>query len=163
MTGNEWILATMVAVFAVLALWFGTKFFRTLRERRLTAALKDFQRSREYLEGRFYELAAGSGRPRGLKWNRCDFEDDVAYARERQTGNLTALVGVTIGFEVVKGGDMEGVEAVDNLRAATALFHRRSGCWSTNGRVIFNLNPVETINHYQDSLEIVAQSVESHS
>ena len=42
--------------------------------------------------------------------------------RERGTGLLLALTPVTIAFEAIEGGPMEGVEAVGNLRAATAVF-----------------------------------------
>ena len=49
----------------------------------------------------------------------------MAYARHRRSGELSAFVSVTIGFEAIEGGDMEDVEAVGNLRAATAVFRRR--------------------------------------
>jgi len=130
-----------------------------MREQELTRARRDFHRHREHLEAKFMSLAAGSGKPRGLEWVRCDFEDDVLYARHRHSGELSAFVSVTIGFEAIEGGGMEEVEAVGNLRAATAVFRVERGNWATDGRTLFNLNPAEAIAYYQDNLELVGQEV----
>ena len=131
-------------------------------EARFHKAMRDFHPNREYLEAKFFELCAESGKPRGLAWEECEFEDDVAYARHRQSGDLSALVGVTIRFSAVVGGGMEDVEAVDNLRAATAVFNLREGRWTTEGRTIFNLNPTEAISHYRENLEMVAREHVEH-
>jgi hypothetical protein len=112
-----------------------------------------FRLKREYLEAKFFELAANSGKPRGLQWVGCDFDNDVAYAKDRETGELTALVGITIRFAAIEGGGMEEVEAVGNLRAATAVFQFRDRQWRSDGRAIFNLNPAEAIRHFRSSLE----------
>ncbi len=132
------------------------------REAQLVRACRDFHRQRERLEAKFLQLAGRSGKPRGLEWTNCDFEDEVVYARDRRTGELSAFVGVTISFEAVTGGGMEDVEAVGNLRAATAVFRIDKGHWSTEGRAIFNLNPAEAVLYYQDHLELVSEE-SSHS
>jgi hypothetical protein len=134
-----------------------------LRENQLARARRGFHRHREHLEARFLRLAALSGKPRGVDWVRCDFDDDVIYARHRQSGELSALVGVTIGFEAIEGGGMEDVEAVGNLRAATAVFRVEHGLWRTDGRALFNLNPTEAIAYYQDNLELVGQEFAHHA
>lgn len=118
-------------------------------------ARRDFHRQREQLEAKFVKLAAGSGKPRGLRWIDCDFENDVTYARDRGTHQLSAFVAVTISFEAIEGGGMEEVEAVGNLRAATAVFQFERDRWATQGRAIFNLNPTEAIQYYQAKLELV--------
>lgn len=123
---------------------------------RLKQAQRDFQRQREQLEAKFVELAAASGKPRGLRWVRCDFEDEVSYARDRASRELSALVAVTIGFEAIEGGGMEEVEAVGNLRAATAVFRHAPLGWYTEGRALFNLSPTQAIVHYKATLEPVA-------
>jgi hypothetical protein len=133
-----------------------------MRENELARAKRAFHRHREHLEARFLRLASSSGKPRGLEWVRCDFDDDVIYARHRQSGELSAFVGVTIGFEAIDGGGMEHVEAVGNLRAATAVFRVERGNWATDGRALFNLNPAEAIAHYQDNFELVAQEFAHH-
>lgn len=47
---------------------------------------------------------------------------------------------------------MEDVEAVSNLRCATAIFVHRLGRWTTDGRVVFNLEPPQALERYQASL-----------
>lgn len=100
-------------------------------------------------------MASSTGKPRGLRWLDCEFDNAVSYARNRRTGQISAFVATTISFEAIEGGPMEDVEAVGNLRAATAVFHYDGREWTTNGRVVFNLNPVEAIAYYQDHLELV--------
>jgi hypothetical protein len=118
-------------------------------------ARREFHIQRERLEAKFFELASHSGKPRGLRWTECDFDNDVTYARQKSSGQLCAFVSVTIAFEAVEGGFMEGVEAVGNLRAATSVFHRNETRWDTDGRALFNLSPSEAINYYQENLVMV--------
>ena len=66
-------------------------------------------------------------------------------------------MAVTISFEAIPGGPMEDVEAVSNLRAATAVFRLAGNRWQTEGRAVFNLNPTEAIAYYRDELEIVGR------
>jgi len=132
---------------------------RGARAKRLAKARGEFHRHREYLEAKFVDLASKTGKPRGLLWNRCDFDDDVAYVRDRRSGAFSALVGVTIGFKAEAGGAMEDVEAVGNLRAATAVFNYRPAGWTTRGHVLFNLNPVEAVDYYHRELEMIAHEI----
>src|SRR5262249_32954880 len=71
-----------------------------------------FQAQRPQLEASFLAAAAASGKPRGLRWVGCEWEPGAEFARERATGRLAALVGITIRFEAVQGSDMEGLAAV---------------------------------------------------
>jgi hypothetical protein len=121
----------------------------------LDSARHQFHLRREMLEARFLTLASQSGKPRGLSWVDCDFEDDVSFARDRISRHLRALVGITIRFEAIEGGGMEDNPNVGNLRAATAVFRLDRGQWTTDGRAIFNLNPEEAIRHFQNELETV--------
>jgi hypothetical protein len=114
---------------------------------------KRFVQQREHLEAAFFAAACASGKPRGLRWKDCEWESEVAFARERQTGRLAALVAVTIAFEAIEGGEMEGVAAVGNLRNASAVFFFDAGRWRTTGRAIFNLNPGEAIEHFKGQYE----------
>jgi hypothetical protein len=124
-----------------------------IAEPSLESARDVFSLRREMLEARFLTLAAASGKPRGLTWVDCDFDNRVSFARDRNTRQLRALVAVTIRFEAVEGGDLEDNPNVGNLRAATAVFRFDEGHWSTDGRAIFNLNPQEAIKYYQHELE----------
>ena len=96
-----------------------------VREMRRMRIVNDAQLSfpfaRERLEGQFFAAAALSGKPRGLVWEKCNFDEQVLFARDVQTRRVTALVGVTIRFSAVPGGDMEFNPNVANLRAATAV------------------------------------------
>jgi hypothetical protein len=121
----------------------------------LEHARASFHRRREWLEARFLTLAAQSGKPRGLRWVDCEFEDDVAFARDRKTHHFRALVGVAIQFEATEGGDMEDVEAVANRKAATVVFRLDGPEWEVDGRALFNLNPAQTIEQFQHELEVV--------
>jgi len=117
-----------------------------------------FQRQREHLEADFFLAAARSGKPRGLRWKKCDWERDIVLARDRSSRELTALVGVTIQFEAIEGSDMEGLPAVGNLRHASGVFFLRGGRWQTLGRAVFNLSPGEAIEHFKQQYERVEQA-----
>jgi hypothetical protein len=119
-------------------------------------ARESFILQRERLEARFVTAAAASGKPRGLRWKDCAFENELELARERKTGQLVALVPVTIQFEAIEGSDMEGLPAVSNLRNASAVFYFQRGQWLTVGKAVFNLNPVEVIQHFRNQYERVA-------
>jgi hypothetical protein len=112
-----------------------------------------FVRQRPQLEQQFLQAAAASGKPRGLRWKACEWESGAELARERATGRLAALVGVTIQFEAIEGSDMEGLPAVANLRNASAVFFFHGGQWHTTGKVLFNLNPDEVLTRFAAQYE----------
>ena len=113
-------------VLAALAGSAAAAFLRPLRAARraelLARSQRDFHRQREQLEAKFIDRAAATGKPRGLRWADVEFDDDVIYARDRRSGRLKALVAIEVSFEAIEGGGMEEVEAVSNVRAATAEF-----------------------------------------
>jgi hypothetical protein len=111
-------------------------------------ALTGFHAKRPELEALFLQAAAATGKPRGLRWKACEWDGTVEFAREKGTGQLAALAGVTIQFEAIEGGDMEGVAAVGNLRNASAVFFYHRGHWRTTGKAVFNLNPDEALKHF---------------
>src|SRR5262245_56133094 len=78
-----------------------------------------FVLQRERLHDEFFDAASATGKPRGLRWTRCEFNGELELARDRRSRQIMALVPVTIQFEAVEGGDMEGLPAVGNLRHAT--------------------------------------------
>jgi hypothetical protein len=117
--------------------------------RRLQQALRQFRLERESLEARFFDLAAASGKPRGLRWVHCDWQRTATFGRDVRTRLLTAFVSVEIHFEAVEGGDMEDVEAVGTIRDASAVFHYDHGHWGTGGKALFNMNPGEAIQRLE--------------
>ena len=160
------VLGLTIAIFAVigvtvLAAIVAMMAIRPIRERRqadrLARCCRDFHRQREQLEAKFIQRAAATGKPRGLRWLDVDFDDDVFYARDRRNGRLEALVAIEVAFEAIEGGGMEEVEAVSNIRAATAEFLHDGTRWITEGRVYFNLLPDATVKYLASDLELVAE------
>ncbi len=107
-----------------------------------------FQRERPQQQQQFFEAAAASGKPRGLRWKAVEWGDAIEFARELATGQLAALAAITIQFEAIEGSDMEGLPAVGNLRNASAVFFYHGGRWHTTGKTVFNLNPDEALTHF---------------
>lgn len=149
-----WILGVIVVVLVA-----GYFIWRPLRafgkEVQLERARELFKLQRERLEAHFFKAASSSGKPRGLRWKECQWEDTVEFVRERKTGQIAALAGVTISFEAIEGGDMEGVAAVGNLRNASAVFFFQGGHWLTVGKAVFNLNPNEVVERFAEQYERV--------
>lgn len=134
--------AALVAVSAIpLAGW--------MKQREAQHAVSTFRLQRESLEARFFQLASQTGKPRGLRWVRCDWLPDVAFAREHQSGMLTAFVSIELHFEAIEGGDMEEVAAVSTVRDACAMFHYQYGHWGTGGKALFNMNAGDAIERLQ--------------
>ncbi|HEY2881395.1 MAG TPA: hypothetical protein VGJ15_03155 [Pirellulales bacterium] len=159
MVAAEWIIGVgaLVAGIAV-GVWLSRRHYANSRQLQLTEAQRLFHRMREQLEAKFLQKAALTGKPRGLRWADCEFENEVTYARDRQTRELSAFVAVSIKFEAIAGGGMEEVEAVGNAKYGTAVFHfDPRHHWQTEGRAIFNLNPSEAVHRFHDTLEPVAQ------
>lgn len=150
-----WLLISAAGLLSVLLAVLRKPWAARRQAAQLERARRDFRLQRERLEWDFFTKAARSGKPRGLRWMNCDFDSGVAFARYRKSRELTAFVGVTVSFEAIEGGGMEEVEAVGNLRAATAVFRYATQGWETDGRVVFNLEPAETIAYFEKELEAV--------
>ncbi|MDB5392068.1 MAG: hypothetical protein JWM11_7714 [Planctomycetaceae bacterium] len=152
---NTWLLISMAIVAVLLGLALGLKPLAQLFHRRdADNAFRTFRRQREMLEAKFFTMASSLGKPRGLKWLDCQWQDNsLRFARDRQTGLITAFVGVNIRFEAIEGGDMEDVAAVGTVREACALFHYQTGNWGTGGRALFNLDPQMAIERFGDQYE----------
>ncbi len=127
---------------------------RQVQRVRLRLAKLLFRRRREWLEAEFLSLASALGKPRSVLWAGCEFEDAVSFARDRQTGQIRALVGVTIGLAPADGHLFGEFDADPAQREATAVFHFDGQRWMTDGRAVFNLNPEETIRRYRHELEL---------
>ncbi len=152
---EPWMIAVVVVAIATLVVlaWRPLRSFG--REVNIERARELFRLQRERLEAQFMKAAAASGKPRGLRWKDCQFEDGVEFVRDKKTGHIAALAGVTIQFEAIAGSDMEGLPAVGNLRNASAVFFFQKGQWHTVGRAVFNMNPIEAISHFKNQYERV--------
>jgi hypothetical protein len=150
-------LCGVVIVVTVAVLW-----TLTMRQAGGTAprrAQEDFAAQRADLESVFFVAASNSGLPRGLRWQTIEWQPEVEFAREKATQRLAALVGVTIRFEAIPGGDMEGVAAVGNLRCASAVFFYHAGRWRTSGKALFNLNPDQALARFGGQYERLSEEV----
>jgi acyl transferase domain-containing protein len=149
------IIAALLAVAAVGVALAWPPVRSALRDSRLTAARRDFHRHREWLEAKFLGKAVNRVSSDSPRWVDCDFDNDVAYVRNRMTGELAAFVAITISID-----DTEATgRTAPSLRAGTAVFRFDRKHWDTEGLALLNLTPAEAIRFYQDDLEIVAQEV----
>jgi len=151
--GYLWIIGGLAAIaffgVAVVALNRRQATRKTFNRKR---AIQEFAAERDDLSGLFLRTAAASGKPRGLRWTGCELSGSPLFAVDDVTGELIALIAATISFAAIEGGGMEEVEAVGNLRSATAVFMHRGEGWMTDGRVIFNLEPAEALAKFQGTL-----------
>lgn len=151
----------IISVLVVLGLAFvlASRPLLNLWQSRETArAIPKFKLQREQLEHRFFEVARTLGKPRGVRWLECDWQDRVTFGRDLQSGLLTAFVAVRIRFEAIEGGDMEDIAAVGHQRDASAVFHFQNGNWGTAGRALFNMDPVDAIERLEGQYERVETS-----
>ena len=129
------------------------------REARFAEARRDFHRQRERLEVKFVQLGVIHANPHAQGWTDCEFDDDVAYARNRSTGELSAFVAVTIEMEDFGGPADHAPDAIGNLRAATAIFRFDGRRWETDGRAVFDVTPAEAIRFFHRDLKMVGQEL----
>ena len=146
-------LGLVVFALVVWLVWHPVRLFG--REMKVERARELFRLQRERLQALFFGAAAASGKPRGLRWKDCQWDDAVEFVRDRSSGQIAALVAVTIQFEAIEGSDMEGLPAVGNLRNASAVFFFQKGHWLTVGKAVFNMNPDEALAHFKNQYERV--------
>lgn len=132
---------------------------RPWRRREEQTAIDRWQAKEHVLKTQFLTLARTAGKPRGLQWAACEWTEAIVIARERETGLLTALVGLVVRFEAIAGGEMEGVEAASMPRDTTALFHYRKGRWGTGGRALFNMSPRDALERLAGQFDLVKDVV----
>ena len=148
-----WPFLVPVAGLAVLLLaWW---MYRLGREVQSERARESFRLQKERLEGEVLKAASASGKPRGLRWVSCRFTEGFTLVRDRATRRLAALIPVTVVFDPVPGGDMEGVEAATQPRQATAVLHFRHGEWVSDGRTLFNVSPSDALRLHQREFDAV--------
>jgi hypothetical protein len=153
-----WVVIAAVGVLAVVSYVFWSA-RPVSRLSRFAQARRSFHAQREGLEAKFIRLAASRAKPNAPRWADCNFADDVAYVRSRSTGELAALVAVTIATEDRDRAFRGSADAVGNLLAGTAVFRFDGTHWGTDGRAILNLSPSEAIRHYHDDLEMVGEEL----
>jgi hypothetical protein len=136
-----------------VALWQPTR--AAAREARFHRARRHFRLRREWLEARFVRAAAQRAQSNVVHWSDCEFDDGVAYVRNRTSGELSAFVEVSVPVEEPYGGRGSGLEPGASRRVGTAIFRFDRNHWQTDGRALLNLNPSEAILYYHEDLEVI--------
>lgn len=157
MAGFWWVLALAPAAFGALVL-LSRPALRRSRSGRLARARRDFHLQRERLEIRFLQLAAARQQPDAAElfdWDRCEFDDDVAYVRSRTTGELAALVGMTVARRDPDSPVADIADLLGAMSTGTAIFRFDGKHWCTDGKALLNLNPAEAIRRLASDMELL--------
>jgi len=153
---HPWLVVAALAVVGMIGALLAVRPLRRFgRQVHWERACEAFRLQRDALEAKFLVAARASGKPRGLLWKDCRFDHSAEFVRDKQNGDIAALVGATIAFEAVAGGDMEDNPNVGLLRNASAVFYFHKGHWNTVGKAVFNMNPNEAIEHFKSQYERV--------
>jgi hypothetical protein len=145
------------AILIVAMIFYWRSLRATARQTRFAKARRDFHARREWLEAKFIQLVSTRAKSHSPRWADCTFADDVAYVRNRSTGEISALVAISIAAEDPEAGLFGGGDAVGNLQLGTAVFRLDHDHWSTDGRAILNLSPAETIRHFQHDYQMIGE------
>ncbi|MCS7021822.1 MAG: hypothetical protein NZ703_12635 [Gemmataceae bacterium] len=107
---------------------------------RLERAYESFRLQRQRLEEMVLQQASSTGKPRGLKWHRCQFVGEPLWLLEGTNRHVAALVPLTIQFE--PAGDAEAWEGhpVHEPRHGVVILLFHQGDWTVAGRVLFNIS-----------------------
>ena len=149
-----WILATVFLIGAVVGFLIWSPIRAAVRNARFSDARREFHLRREWLEAKFIGRAAAGFKTDTFRWAECEFDNDVAYVRNRSTGELAAFVAITVGLE-----DSEEPRHGDRYQAGTAVFCFLRHHWDTEGVALLNLTPSEAVRFYHDNLEIIAHEL----
>jgi hypothetical protein len=110
-------------------------------ERNVELAREQFRRQREWLEARFLSALARVDPMERLRWEDAHWHDEVLWARDRQTRDLLAMIGVHFdGRAYDEFGEFRP-------RHSTALFEYRKGQWIAEGKRLDEVRPDEAVLH----------------
>ena len=161
---NWWIVVVSVWFSASLLVWHRVRLH--LRRRLFQRAKREFRWQRERLEAKFVQISEQRTETTQRPWVHCDFDDEVTFVRSRASGQLSAFVSITITIEN-SPADPELHRIINPIlpflsetpskiyREATGVFIYNKTHWDTDGRVVFNLSPSETIRFYRRDLQEV--------
>jgi hypothetical protein len=100
-----------------------------------------FHQQREWLEARFISALGRIDPTEGQRWESAQWDDDILWARDRQTRHLLALVCVHF--------DAGPFELLPGQKHATALFEFRKGRWCVDGKRLDEVRPDEAVGRDQ--------------
>jgi hypothetical protein len=165
---NEMTIAAVASIALALGLYLWGRIWRCVWPGRSTPKMveirRQFHEQRERLELKLICLAAQVRSGSLGRTDRYDFDDDVAYAKNRYTGEITALVTVIIELASPEESvdDLFSIEQANErakkarrFQVATAVFRYDHDRWEADGRIIFHLNPAETLRYYRRDLKMI--------
>jgi hypothetical protein len=136
------------AALALLLAGFGS--LRVLRrEMREELARRQFRPQRERLEARFLAALGRIDPVEKLRWEDAQWNNEIIWARDRQTHRLLALIGVR--FEADPFFDDSGLPP----RHSTALFELRGKHWHADGKRLDEVRPDEALLRHQRFVAVV--------
>jgi hypothetical protein len=149
----EFLILAGILPVCLIAIWLILK--RPIRlfveDLHVDTAREQFRLQRERLEARFVSALAKLDASEGLRWEEANWHDEIFWARDRQTRNLLALVGVHF--------DLDPFDEIPTRRLATAVFEFRKGEWRGEGKRLDEVWPDEAVGRNQRyEAVIVSQS-----
>ena len=130
---------------------------RSMFESRDVGFARDlFRRQREYLDARFLTALARRDPLERLRWEDAIWEDEITWARDRQTRDLLALLGVHFDVEP----RLDESDDLGEQHHATALFRFRDGRWLTDGDHLDAVQPIEAVMRHRQLEPIIVRQPE---
>lgn len=142
------LLAAMTAI-AAATLWRpAMRFWLHLRFEKARAL---FHRERERLEARLVKQITVPVVTGEMEWLDCEFDDQVTFLRDRQSGAFVALVAIILGpqtpWVVVSDEESRG--------HGVAIFRFHKNHWVADPKVHMNLTPDEVVQEFGGRMELV--------
>jgi hypothetical protein len=146
------LLAAIVAL-AAATLWRPVvRFWHGIRFEKARAL---FHRERERLEARLVKQIAVPVVTGEVEWLDCDFDDQVTFLRDRRTGELLALVAVTLGPETPWAVELDETSHGHGV----AVFRFDAKHWTTDPKVHMNLTLEEMIRGFSGTMEVIRREM----
>jgi hypothetical protein len=150
---DPWLWLVPVAGLALFVLiWWVFSMMPTIRSER---ARELFRLQEERLADLFLNAARETGKPRGLLWSECNFTGEIVLAKEKESQQIHALVPIQIQFQAAPESDMMENPNVEHPRVGCAVFVFDSGEWQTQGKAIFNLDPMQALECYAKNYDLM--------
>lgn len=159
MDGTLPFLIAIAIVAAAVALGFFGLATKAVRDQRrateIDRAVNSFRLQREYVEAKFFDVAGSLGQQPAVRWRECEWQRNATFARDLQSGVITAFVSLVVHFETTEEAQQLGAEGGATACQAAALFHYHEGRWTTNGWILLNMDPDDALIGLDDEFEPV--------
>ncbi len=142
----EWLWYSLAGIGGVALFWLvfrGRKFYRMMH---LSRIKESYQLQAIIIQLEFLKQVRETGKPRGLLWKEIQFADVPVFIQDDQSKQYLALLSCVVEFEAIEGDDMEDNPNANLPKEGTAVFEFSRGHWVTQGRVLFNMNPQESLS-----------------